>query len=50
MLNPQMQGWGLSEFYRKEAAAAAERSKPQPVQSVPQPGSVEWSEAQKKKG
>ena len=31
-------------------AAAAERSKPQPVQSVPQPGSVEWSEAQKKKG
>ena len=30
--------------------AAAERSKPQPVQTAPQPGSMEWFEAQNKKG
>ena len=28
---------------------AAERNKPQPVQTVPQPGSVEWFEALQKK-
>ena len=27
-----------------------QRSKPQPVQTVPQPGSMEWFDAQKKKG
>ena len=53
MLNPQMKGRGLYELYRQQAAAAAERSKPQPVQTVPQPGSVEWFvwlQAQQKKG
>ena len=53
MLNPQMEGWGFYELCRAEAEAAAQRSKPQPVQSVPQPGSMEWFawvEAQKKKG
>ena len=30
--------------------AAAQRSKPQPAQTVPQPGSVEWFQAQKNKG
>ena len=50
MLNPQMQGWAFYELLRRQAEADAERSKPQPVQSVPQPGSVEWSEAQKQKG
>ena len=53
MLNPQMKGRGLYELYREQAAAAAERAKPQPVQSVPQPGSVEWFvwlQAQQKKG
>jgi hypothetical protein len=30
--------------------AAAQRSKPQPAQTVPHPGSMEWFEAQKKKG
>jgi len=30
--------------------ATAQRSKPQPVQTIPQPGSMEWFEAQKKKG
>jgi len=50
MLNPQMKGWALYELYRAQDEAAAARNKPQPVQSVPQPGSVEWSEAQKQKG
>ena len=50
MLNPQMQGWAFYELLRRQVEADAERSKPQTVQSVPQPGSVEWSEAQKKKG
>src|SRR6516162_3258121 len=49
LLNPQMQGWGFYELLRRQAEADAERSKPQPVQSVPQPGSMEWFEAQKKK-
>jgi predicted phage terminase large subunit-like protein len=50
MLNPHMNSWGIYELYRRQAEAAAGRSKPQPVQSVPQPGSMEWLEAQKKKG
>jgi hypothetical protein len=53
MLNPQMKGWGISKLYEQQAAAAAERSKPQPVQNVPQPGSMEWFQwlhAQQKKG
>ena len=49
MLNPQMKGRGLYELYREEAEAAAQRNKPQPVQGVPQPGSVEWFEALQKK-
>ena len=50
MLNPQMIGRNVYELYRQQAEAAAERSKPPPVQSVPQPGSMEWFEEQKKKG
>jgi predicted phage terminase large subunit-like protein len=50
MPNPQMKGAGIFELYRAQAEAAEQRSKPQPVQSLPQPGSVEWSEAQKQKG
>ena len=53
MLNPQMKGWGFYELCRAQAEAAAEHSEPQPVQSVPQPGSVEWFvwlQAQQKKG
>jgi hypothetical protein len=41
---------GIFELYRQQAEAAAERSKSQPVQTVPQPGVMEWLEAQKKKG
>jgi predicted phage terminase large subunit-like protein len=47
MLNPQMIGRNVYELYRQQAEAAAERSKPQPVQSPPRPGSMEWFEAQK---
>ena len=51
MLNPHMNNWGLYELCRQQAEAAAQRDKPQPVQSVPQPGSVEWFQAlHKKKG
>ena len=53
MLNQQMKGLGIYKLYEQQAEAAAERSKPQPVQTVPQPGSMEWFEwveAQKKKG
>jgi hypothetical protein len=49
MLNPPMESWGLYELYRRQAETAAERNKPQPVQSMPQPGSVEWFEAMYKK-
>src|SRR6516162_8051847 len=38
MLNPQMKGWGFYELCRAEAEAAAQRNKPQPVQTVPQSG------------
>ena len=42
---------GIYELYRRrDAEAAAQRSKPQPTQTLPQPGSMEWFEAQKKKG
>jgi predicted phage terminase large subunit-like protein len=46
MLNPHMNGWGLYELYREQAEAAAQSSRSQPVQTVPQPGSMEWFEAQ----
>jgi hypothetical protein len=50
MLNPQLKKLGIFELYRQQAEAAVERSKPQPVQTVPQPGVMEWLEALKKKG
>jgi len=40
----------LYEWYRHQAKADAQPSKPQPAQTVPQPGSTEWLEAQEKKG
>jgi hypothetical protein len=48
MLNPQMNSWGIYELYRQRAEAAEQRSKPQPTQSEPQPGSMAWFEAQEK--
>ena len=53
MLVEPMPGEGLYEYYRQQAKAAAEPSKPQPAQTVPQPGSTEWFEwfaEQQKKG
>jgi hypothetical protein len=50
LLVEPMESAGIYELYRQKAADAAERSKPQPVKTVPQPGSMEWFEAQKKKG
>jgi hypothetical protein len=40
-------GWTILAEWRTDEDAAAERSKPQPVQTVPHPGSMEWFEAQK---
>jgi hypothetical protein len=48
LLVKPMNGEGIYEWYRRGAEAAAQRSKPQPAQTVPQPGSREWFEAQKK--
>ena len=50
LLVEPMPGEGLYEFYRQQAKAAAQPSKPQPAQTVPQPGPMEWLEAQEKKG
>ena len=50
LLVEPMNGKGIFELYRRDAEAAAQRSKPQPTQTLPQPGSMEWFEAQKKKG
>jgi len=50
LLVEPMNGEGIFELYRRDAEAGAQRSKPQPAQNVLQPGSMEWFEAQKKKG
>ena len=50
LLVERMPGEGIYELYRQQAKAAAQRSKPQPPHSVPQPGSMEWFKAQKNKG
>jgi hypothetical protein len=50
MLNRRVAGWGWMELASRELEAAQQRAKPQPTRTEPQPGSVEWFEAQKKKG
>ena len=45
-----MESAGIYELYRQQAEAAEQRDKPQPTKTVYAPGSVEWFEAQKKKG
>ena len=50
LLVEAMPGEGLYEWYRHQAKATAQPSNPQPAQTVPQPGSMEWLEAQEKKG
>jgi hypothetical protein len=49
LLVERMKGEGMFELARQQAEAAEQRRKPQPTQPVPQPGSMEWFEAQKKK-
>jgi phage terminase large subunit-like protein len=50
LLVEPMKGEAIFELARRNAEAAEQRRKPQPTQTVPQPGSVEWFQAQKKKG
>ena len=53
MLNPQMKRLRPLRTLPCGSRGRPQRSKPQPVQNVPQPGSMEWFEwveAQKKKG
>ena len=50
LLVEPMTGEGIFELARQRAEAAEERRKTQPTQPVPQPGSMEWFEAQKNKG
>jgi len=42
LLVERMPGENVYELYRQWANAAEQRSKPQPAQTMPQPGSVEW--------
>jgi len=50
LLVKPIKGEGIFEFYRQYDEAAAQRSTPQPAHTVLQPGSMEWLEAQEKKG
>jgi hypothetical protein len=50
LLVEPMKGEGIYQLYNQQAEAAAQRSKPQPAQTVPQPGSTEWFEALIKQG
>ena len=50
LLVERMPGEGIYELYRQQAKAAAQPSKTQPAQTVPQPGSMEWFEAQENQG
>jgi hypothetical protein len=49
LLVERMKGEGRYELYRQQAKAAAQCSKPQPAQTVPQPGSMEWFKTQANK-
>ena len=42
-------GQGIFEYYRRLAEEAEQRRKPQPAQTVPQPGSMEWFAEQNKR-
>ena len=42
-----MKGEGIYELFRQQWQAAQQRNKPQPTKTLPQPGSMEWFEAQK---
>ena len=42
-------GQGIFDYYRRLAEEAEQRRKPQPVQTVWQPGSMQWLEEQNKR-
>ena len=42
-------GWSKLAEWTTEEDATAERSKPQPIQTVPQPGSMSWFEARRRR-
>jgi hypothetical protein len=48
MLNPQMKSGGFYELSRQrfEQLQAKPRGKPQPTQTLPAPGSMEWQAEQ----
>ena len=51
MLNPDMKGYGIYEFYRQKAEellAEQQRDKPQPAQPTWAIGSMEWLAEQNK--
>ena len=48
LLVEPMIGYGIYEWYRREAEAAEQRRQPQPAQTVWQPGSMQWLAEQKK--
>jgi hypothetical protein len=48
LLVEPMIGYGIYEFYRREAEAAEQPRQPQPAQTVWQPGSMQWQAEQKK--
>jgi len=51
MLNPQMKGWGIYEFYRQKAEALraeTERGEATPTKTNWAPGSMEWQAEQDK--
>jgi hypothetical protein len=43
-------GWGIFEYYRREAEKIEQRRKPQPVQTEWTKGSMEWLAAQNEAG
>ena len=50
MLNPHMKSWGIFEATRRKAEQllAEQHSEPQPTQTLPVPGSMEWLAAKNK--
>ena len=53
MLNPQMKGWGIYEFYRRKAEelrAEKERGEATPTRTNWAPGSMEWQAGQNEIG
>jgi hypothetical protein len=48
MLNPPMKGWGIFEYYLRQAEQLEEERKPKPVETKWAIGSMEWLAEQNK--